>query len=142
MRLSMRERIRAEAEQSGLQKCEASAERQEPALAGKAANRFPGDFQEWPWEARGAKDKRCNTASRYSEMAQTKRERLKAKNGRQESDEFLTSFQVARFLGVSQWALVTWRRLGRGPQFIRLGRNAIRYPKKEFDVWLASLPRT
>jgi len=75
------------------------------------------------------------------QMAQTKSERLK-KNGRRESGEFLTSLQVANLLGLSPWALVVWRRLHRGPQFIRIGRHTIRYPKKEFDVRLASLPRT
>ena len=75
-------------------------------------------------------------------MAQTKRERLKAKNGRRESREFLTSFQVANLLGLSLWALMVWRRLRRGPQFVRIGRNTIRYPRREFETWLASLPRS
>ena len=74
-------------------------------------------------------------------MAQKNRERWKAKMGLQQSSEFLTSFQVAKLLGLSQWALVVWRRLRRGPQFVRIGRNTIRYPKREFDAWLASLPR-
>jgi predicted DNA-binding transcriptional regulator AlpA len=44
-------------------------------------------------------------------------------------------------LGLSGWALLVWRRQHKGPEFVRLGRNTIRYPKREFDAWLASLPR-
>lgn len=74
-------------------------------------------------------------------MAQTKRERLKAKNGRRESVEFLTSFQVGDLLGLSPWALVVWRKLHKGPPFVRLGRHTIRYPRCQFESWLASLPQ-
>ena len=75
-------------------------------------------------------------------MAQTNRKRLKAKNGRRKGTEFLTSLEVADRLGLSLWALNVWRRKGRGPEFVRIGRNTIRYPKQEFEGWLASLPRT
>ncbi len=74
-------------------------------------------------------------------MAQTKRDRLKARNGRRESGEFLTSFQVANLLGLSPWALGVWRRQHKGPEFVRVGRNTIRYPMQELQTWLAHLPR-
>ena len=76
-----------------------------------------------------------------TEMAQTKRERLKAKNGRRASTELLTSFEVADRLGLSPWALTAWRRHHKGPPFVRVGRKTIRYPRRDFDEWLASLPR-
>lgn len=82
------------------------------------------------------------TVGEGTEMAQTKRERLKAKNGRRAGSEFLTAFEVADRLGLSPWALVGFRRQHKGPQWVRIGRNTIRYPIREFESWLASLPRT
>lgn len=75
-------------------------------------------------------------------MAQTLRERRKAKYGRRESREFLSSSQLANLLGLSPWALIVWRRQRRGPKFLRIGRNTIRYPRWEFEAWLASLRPT
>ncbi len=74
-------------------------------------------------------------------MAQTKRERLKAKNGRRAGTEFLTSFEVADRLGLSPWALIVWRRQHKGPECVRLGRNCVRYERASLEKWLASLPR-
>ncbi len=72
-------------------------------------------------------------------MAQTLRERKKAKYGRRKSSEFLSPSQVADRLGVSVWALIVWRRQGKGPQFIKLGPNSVRYPRVDLDAFIASL---
>ena len=77
-----------------------------------------------------------------TEMAQTKQERRQAKRRKKSSGEFLTSFQVAEMLGLSGWALLVWRRQHKGPEFVRLGPNTIRYPVAAFNAWLASLPRS
>ena len=70
-----------------------------------------------------------------------RRERVKAKNGRRAGSEFLTALEVADRLGLSRWALVAWRHQHKGPEFVRIGRNTIRYPRAAFEAWLASLPR-
>jgi len=69
MRVPMREGIRAEAQQSALSECGASAERQESALAGETAMASPAAFQERAWQAQQGKNKRCNTASRWPDGA-------------------------------------------------------------------------
>ena len=75
-------------------------------------------------------------------MAETQRERRRTKNRRRESGEFLSSFRVAAILGISPWTLVVWRRQKSGPRFVRIGRNTIRYPRREFEAWLAALPQS
>jgi hypothetical protein len=67
--MPMWERIRAEAQQSALSECGASAERQESALAGETAMASPAAFQERAWQAQQGKNKRCNTASRWPDGA-------------------------------------------------------------------------
>jgi len=69
-------------------------------------------------------------------MAQTKRERIKARWGRRRSNELLTGFQVADALGVSAWVLVKWRRKGNGPPFLRMERNIVRYPNRDLAAWV------
>jgi predicted DNA-binding transcriptional regulator AlpA len=92
------------------------------------------------------------TVGEGTQMAGKNRERFKAKMGRQQSGEFLTSFQVAKFLGLSKWAiddsledrllntpqtawflgvstyaLEYWRSRGPGgPSYVRVGR-LVRY---------------
>jgi predicted DNA-binding transcriptional regulator AlpA len=73
--------------------------------------------------------------------AQTKQQRRNEAMRRQQSSEFLSPLQVARLLGMGAWNLLLWRKKGFGPPFIRVTRHIIRYPKQEFDAWLASLPR-
>jgi predicted DNA-binding transcriptional regulator AlpA len=74
-----------------------------------------------------------------TQMAETQRDRIRARKGRQESSEFLSSFQVARLLGISTWALVRQRREGKGPRFVKLGRCTIRYRSRDLEAWLDSL---
>ena len=52
--------------------------------------------------------------------------------------EHLTTRELADLLHVSRWGLMRWRYDGDGPPFVRLGRNSIRYPRAEFERWLAS----
>ena len=76
-----------------------------------------------------------------TEMAQAERERRRQLNGKRKGSEFLTRHDVADLLGMSVWGLVRWRREHRGPPFVRIGRKTVRYPRRDFDKWLASLPR-
>jgi hypothetical protein len=75
-----------------------------------------------------------------TEMAETKEQR-RNRARKQASSELLSPFQVARFLGMSVWTLILWRKKGFGPPFLRITRSIIRYPKPGFDAWLASLPK-
>jgi DNA-binding transcriptional regulator YiaG len=75
-------------------------------------------------------------------MAQTKQQRRNEAMRRRESGEFLSPRQLARLLGMSVWALQLWRKKRFGPPFLRVTHATIRYPKKEFADWLASLRRT
>jgi hypothetical protein len=74
MRMSMRERIRAEAEQSDLFQRSASAKRQQSALAGKTAIASSGAFEEGPQEAPEGGSKLRNVTSR-SDKPNPNRER-------------------------------------------------------------------
>jgi len=64
MCMSMRERIRAEAEQSGLPECGAPQARQQSALAGKTAIAPSGAFEEGPQEEPEGRNKLRNVTSR------------------------------------------------------------------------------
>jgi predicted DNA-binding transcriptional regulator AlpA len=78
-----------------------------------------------------------------TEMAETKRDRLRTRWGRRRSNEFLTEFQVADLLGLGAWTLTKWRKRGKGPPFLQIGRNTVRYPRRELRAWVrASLNRS
>ena len=81
------------------------------------------------------------TGDKGAKMPQTERERLKQKMAKKESQEFLSTFQVARLLGVSYWSLLGWRKEGSGPPFLRITCGCIRYPRPALITWLNSLPR-
>lgn len=81
------------------------------------------------------------TASGGTEMAQTKFQRRNEARRKPVGSEFLTPRQVTELLGMSDSGLLLWRRKGFGPPFLRITRQTIRYPKTEFQAWLASLPR-
>ena len=72
----------------------------------------------------------------------TKKRDRRERMGKKQSSEFLTRRQVADILGLSSWALIYWRRKKVGPPSIRMNRGTVRYPRKEFDAWLAALPRS
>jgi hypothetical protein len=48
--------------------------------------------------------------------------------------------QVAVQLNIQPGTLRKWRFLGRGPEFIRIGR-AVRYRVIDIEAWIASRPR-
>lgn len=50
-------------------------------------------------------------------------------------DEYLTAAEVGVKVRKSEAALAQWRYLGRGPKFIKLGRN-IRYRASDVEAWL------
>jgi hypothetical protein len=54
-----------------------------------------------------------------------------------ESADAMTETEVARKASVSIGALRKWRREGRGPRFLKLGR-LIRYLVGDVDIWLRS----
>ena len=60
--------------------------------------------------------------------------------GRHSGEEWLTRQEVADLLGVTRWTVWYWGKRGLGPSFVKLvGR--VRYPRRDFDEWVASLPR-
>lgn len=56
------------------------------------------------------------------------------------SPRYVTTRQLADILGVSVVSLELWRRQGRGPAYIRLGR-AVRYDMADVETWVASQRR-
>jgi predicted DNA-binding transcriptional regulator AlpA len=48
----------------------------------------------------------------------------------------LTTPLAARYLGLATDTLMSWRKRGHGPRFLRYGRT-IRYDQGELDVWKA-----
>lgn len=52
------------------------------------------------------------------------------------AEEFLTPAQVAGRLQVSRQTLSYWRSRNTGPLSIQVG-SSVRYPKDEFEAWLA-----
>jgi excisionase family DNA binding protein len=47
----------------------------------------------------------------------------------------LTVRQAAAYLGLSHWTLTAWRKQGRGPRYVRLGRR-VAYRIRDLDVFL------
>lgn len=52
-------------------------------------------------------------------------------------EKLLTPHEAARLLGVSINTLAWWRRVRRGPQFVRVGRHA-RYAPADLRAFLAA----
>jgi predicted DNA-binding transcriptional regulator AlpA len=63
-----------------------------------------------------------------------------SKQASQRIDPLLTDFDLERLTGRARSTWQKARLTGDGPKFIRLGR-LVRYPKREFDAWLAAFPR-
>jgi len=74
-------------------------------------------------------------------VAQIKQQRRNEAMRSQKSSEFLSPLQVAQLLGLSAWSLLLWRKKQLGPPFLRITRRTIRYPRRELEAWLASLPK-
>lgn len=53
----------------------------------------------------------------------------------QHADDFSTK-QLAKHLGVSEWLLKKWRRVGEGPKWYRVpGTHLVRYEASAVDRW-------
>lgn len=49
--------------------------------------------------------------------------------------EILTPEEAAAFLRISPETLRTWRHLGEGPRYLKMGR-AVRYRRTDLEAWL------
>ena len=54
-----------------------------------------------------------------------------------QQDDLLSCKEVARFLKVTEECIAAWRRLGRGPAYVRYGRRVVRYRRAEVLAWVA-----
>lgn len=50
--------------------------------------------------------------------------------------EYLIAAEVAKRLRVTTKALTYWRATNQGPLSVKIG-NGVRYPRAEFEAWLA-----
>lgn len=50
--------------------------------------------------------------------------------------DFLTTSEIAQILRISPWTLFAWRKAGKGPPFLKLSRNILRYPRRAFVIWM------
>lgn len=53
-------------------------------------------------------------------------------------DPVMTPEATSEYLGVSPLTLKDWRSQGRGPDFIRISGQLVRYRKSSVDRWLAA----
>lgn len=51
------------------------------------------------------------------------------------SSELMDTKELAELLGLNEMTLYNWRREGKGPPYIRVGRR-IRYKRADVDEWL------
>ena len=51
----------------------------------------------------------------------------------------LDTRQAALYLALSETTLISWRSLGRGPRFVRVGR-AVRYRQADLDAFIVIMP--
>lgn len=50
---------------------------------------------------------------------------------------FLTEAELAEITGIPQKSLQRFRKDGSGPPWVKFGSRTIRYPKDQFQKWLA-----
>lgn len=48
----------------------------------------------------------------------------------------IRSIEVAAILGVANTTLEAWRIKGKGPRFLKVGKGAIRYDRKDVAEWI------
>ncbi len=48
----------------------------------------------------------------------------------------LNQKDAARFLGLSARTLESWRWRGQGPAYVRIGRNRVRYHRRDLEAFL------
>lgn len=56
-------------------------------------------------------------------------------------EELLSPETLAKILGVQKATLTKWRNRRRGPKFVPLGNNTIRYRAHDVELWLKSRKR-
>ncbi len=52
--------------------------------------------------------------------------------------KWLTTKEVAERLNVAPATLTEWRHEGKGPPFVKVSRNCVRYPEDQLERWMAS----
>ncbi len=53
------------------------------------------------------------------------------------SSKLLTAEQVAEITGLSVETLAQWRSQERGPRFVKISRNCVRYRQCDLDGWVS-----
>jgi predicted DNA-binding transcriptional regulator AlpA len=53
------------------------------------------------------------------------------------SSTILTATEVAEQTGLSVETLAQWRSQGKGPPYVKISRNCVRYRQCDLDGWLA-----
>lgn len=61
--------------------------------------------------------------------------------GDDDVDILLTTADLARITKMSIGYFEDLRRKGDGPKFIRVGKRGVRYPRRDFETWLAENQR-
>ncbi len=51
--------------------------------------------------------------------------------------ELLTPDEVAKQMGLSIETLAQWRSQGKGPMYVKISRNCVRYRQSDLDGWVA-----
>jgi predicted DNA-binding transcriptional regulator AlpA len=54
-----------------------------------------------------------------------------------DSPRLLTAAEVAQRTGLSVETLAQWRSQGKGPPYIKISRNCVRYRQSDLDGWAA-----
>ena len=53
-------------------------------------------------------------------------------------DRLLTAAEVGEILGIGTHTLANWRWAGKGPRFVRISKNTIRYPREAIQEFATS----
>ena len=69
--------------------------------------------------------------------ATTQGENSSRKENDSSASKLLSPRDVAAITGLSVETLAQWRSQGRGPLFVKISRNFVRYRKSDLDGWLA-----
>jgi predicted DNA-binding transcriptional regulator AlpA len=54
------------------------------------------------------------------------------------AEQLLRCEQVAALLNLTEVTLAEWRRLGKGPTYVRFGLRCVRYRARDVESWIAS----
>lgn len=63
-----------------------------------------------------------------------------AGNIKEDPDRLFTEQEAAEFLGLAKTTLNKWRHFGTGPKYIKLGKRAVRYRRRDLLEWLGTQP--